>query len=102
LINGFSRKFGESSANLLEIASVLSVSIEHAIVWKKDNIDLSLLARRRWVDRWSMDKISSELGYGRTAVVRHLGRLQANPDLIEDGRARSHVKSRKHRFMGVS
>lgn len=93
-------KTGESSANLLEIASVLSVSIEHKILWKKNSIDPSLLARKRWVDGWSLDKISAELGYGRTAVVRHLSRLKANPDLIEDGKAHSHAKSRKHRFMG--
>ncbi|MGZ3797498.1 MAG: hypothetical protein ACXVB1_14095 [Pseudobdellovibrionaceae bacterium] len=47
-----------------------------------------------------MDRIAEHFGWGRTAVVRYLGKLQANPDLIEDGRARSRAKSRRHRFMG--
>jgi len=93
-------KTGEGCANLLEITSVLSVHIEYAIVWKKYNIDPQELASKRWVDRWTVDRIASHFGWGRTAVVRKLGELKANPELIEDGVARSHVKSRKYRFMG--
>lgn len=93
-------KTGEGPAKLLEIASVLSVHVEYAIVWKKDNIDPQELASKRWVERWTVDRIASHFGWGRTAVVRKLGELKANPELIEDGVARSHVKSRKYRFMG--
>lgn len=55
---------------------------------------------KRWVERWGVDRIAEHIGYGRTAVVRKLGHLKRNPELIEDGVARSHVKSRKHRFIG--
>ena len=48
----------------------------------------------------NMDQLVTYFGYGRTAVVRKLGVLKKNPDLILDGRARARVKSRKHRFMG--
>jgi hypothetical protein len=96
-LEGFN--FGEGYAKLLE-TSVLSVADSHSIVWTKDNIDLQDLAIKRWVDRLSMDEIALYFDCGRTTVVRKLGQLKCNPDLIVDGRARSHAKSRKYRFMG--
>lgn len=95
------KKNGEGYANLLE-TSVLSVSRNYLLVWNKAKLDLQELAVKRWVERWSVDRIALHFGCGRTAVVRKLGQLKRNPELILDGRARSHVKSRKHRFIGRS
>lgn len=92
---------GEGRANLLE-TSILSVSKNYSLVWNKAKLDLQELAVKRWVERWNVDRIAAHFGYGRTAVVRKLGQLKRNPALILDGRARSHAKSRKHRFMGCS
>ena len=50
----------------------------------------------------SMDELVTYFGYGRTAVVRKLGVLKKNPELILDRRARSHVKSRKDQVYGRS
>ncbi|MDG0818069.1 hypothetical protein [Bdellovibrio svalbardensis] len=78
----------------------MSVSKTYTTIWKKEAIDLAELAQKRWVEKWTIEKIAAHMGWGRTAVVRYLGRLKANPDLILDGRVRSHVKSRKYRVMG--
>lgn len=94
-------RIGEGYANLLE-TSVLSVSKSYQLVWNKTKLDLQELAVKRWVERWSVDRITAHFDYGRTAVVRKLGRLKRNPELILDGKARSHAKSRKRRFMGRS
>jgi hypothetical protein len=93
-------EIGEGYAKILE-SSALSISRDYAAIWKKDAIDLTELAHKRWIEKWTMDRIAAHFGCGRTAVVRHIGRLRANPELIEDGVARSRVKSRKHRFMGA-
>ena len=72
----------------------------YSFVWTKNKIDLTELASKRWVERWSINKITAHFGVGRTFIVRKLGQLRQNPDLIQDGHARSHAKSRKYRFMG--
>lgn len=95
------RKLGEGYAKLLE-TSVLSTAVSHQIVWIKDKVDLQDLAIKRWVDRLSMDELARHFNCGRTAIVRKIGQLKRSPDMILDGKVRSHVKSRKHRFMGRS
>lgn len=96
LVNG---RIGEGCAKLLE-TSVLSVADNHSIVWTKDNIDLQDLAIKRWVERLNVKKLAAHFNCGRTTVIRKIGYLRKNPDLIQDGVARSHIKSRKYRFMG--
>jgi hypothetical protein len=76
---------GEGYANLLETC-VLSVAISYHLVWAKNNVDL--------------DELASHFGCGRTTIIRKIAFLRKNPDLIQDGRARSHLKTRKYRFMG--
>ena len=90
---------GESRARILE-TSVLTVSTGYHVVWTKDKIDPQELASKRWVERWSIKKITDHFGFGRTFVVRKLGELKKNPELVESGVTRSRIKSRKYRFMG--
>ena len=92
---------GEACDKILE-TSVLSVSTGYHLVWTKVKINLSELASKRWVERMNMEQLAEYFKCGRTLIVRKLGYLKKNPDLIEDGKARSHVKSRKHRLMGGS
>lgn len=77
-------EFGEGYAKILESSAVI-IPRPYAAIWKKDSIDLSELAHKRWIEKWTMDRIAVHFGCGRTAVVRHLRRLRADPDLIEDG-----------------
>lgn len=90
---------GETYTNILE-TSVLSVSQGYVIAWSKDKINLTDLARKRWVDKWSMDKLATELGWGRTAVIRGIGLIKANPDLVDDGQVRLRILRRKRKFLG--
>jgi hypothetical protein len=78
----------------------MCIPVYYPLAWKKDKLNLNELAAKRWGERWTVDKIAAELGWGRTFVVRKLRELKNNPELIEDGSIRSRVKSRKHRFMG--
>lgn len=92
---------GEACAKILE-TSVLIVSTDYQLVWTKDKINLSELASKRWVERMNMEQLAEYFNCGCTLIVRKLGYLKKNPDLIEDGKARSHVKSSKYRLMGGS
>lgn len=95
-------KNGEGCANLLEQAGAFSVSNRYAIKWAKDNLDLSELARLRWIEKWTVTRIANHLGWGRTAIVSKLGRMAKAPDSVVDGRVRSRIKSSRHRFIGTS
>lgn len=92
-------KNGEGRANLLE-TSVLSCGEFYDLAWKRDIIDYTELARKRWAEKQSMDRIASEMGWGRTAIIRYLGKIRANPGLVEDGQVRLRIHRRKHQFMG--
>jgi len=72
----------------------------YAFAWKRDVIDHTELASKRWVEKMSMDRIAAEMGWRRTAVFRNLGKIRANPGLGEDGQVRLRIHRRKHRVMG--
>lgn len=93
-------KIGEGCANLLELSG-LSMALAYTITWKADGIDLTELARKRWVDKWSMAKIARHFGIGRTATIRWIGKIRSNPALVDDGGVRSRIHHRKYRFMGL-
>jgi hypothetical protein len=77
-------KFGDGYAKILE-QSVLSVSRAYTAIWKKESIDLTELARKRWIERWTMDRIAAHFGCGRTIVVKYLRVLRHDPELIQKG-----------------
>jgi hypothetical protein len=74
--------------------------MSYPIVWIKDKISLSELASKRWAEGMNMEQLAEHFKCGRTLIVRKIGFLKKNPDLIKDGRARSNFKSRKYRLMG--
>ncbi len=92
-------KFGEGHDTILE-TSVLSVAANYHLAWTKHDIDLQDLAIKRWVERHNMEELAAHFNCGRTVIIRKIGYLRKNPDLIRDGVARSHLKSRKYRFIG--
>ena len=92
-------KNGEGCANLLETGA-LSCNEFYALVWKRDVIDYTELASKRWVERLSMVRIAADMGLGRTAVIRHLGKIRCNPDLVEDGQVRLRIHRTLYKFMG--
>lgn len=80
----------------------MCVPVYYPLAWNKDKLDLNALAQKRWGERWTVDRIADHFGWGRTLIVRKLGQIKADPDLIEDGAIRSRIKSRKYRLMGDS
>jgi hypothetical protein len=90
---------GEGCANLLE-TGVLSIGAFYALAWKRDAIDYTELARKRWVEKLKMERLAVDLGCGRTAVIRYLGHIRANPALVADGKVRLLIHRRKRKFMG--
>jgi hypothetical protein len=71
------------------------------MAWQRDVIDPTELARKRWVEKWTMERLVDHFGVGRTAVVRHLGLIRRNPSLVADGRVRALIHPRRRRFMGT-
>jgi len=47
-----------------------------------------------------MERLSAHFGLGRTAVVKYLGRIKVNPDLVEDGQIRLRIHRMRYKFMG--
>lgn len=92
------RHFGEGCDKILEL-SALSCNTFYTVAWR-ETIDLTELARKRWVEKLSMDRIAVDLGWGRTAVVRHLGKIRANPSLVKDGQVRLRIHRTKCKFLG--
>jgi hypothetical protein len=90
---------GEGCANLLE-PSVLSCNEFYSVAWQRDVIDFTELASKRWIEKWTMERLADHFGVGRTAVVRHLGLIRKNPSLVSDGQVRMLIHPRRRRFMG--
>jgi hypothetical protein len=86
--------YGEGSVNIVEL-SVLAISKSYTACWKKKEIDLTELAHKRWVEKWTVARLVVHFGFGRTAVMRYLRKLRESPELIVDAEARSLVVSRK-------
>jgi hypothetical protein len=77
-----------------------SISRAYAILWKKQTVDFTELAKKRWIDRWSMECLASHFGLGRTATIRYLGLCRLNPELVKDGKARRFMLLKRRRFLG--
>jgi hypothetical protein len=50
----------------------------------------------------SVSRIAAEFGVGRTAAIRYLGRMRANPGLVADGKIRLLIHRRKKKIIGAS
>lgn len=50
-------------------------------VAKAKQIDLTELAKRRWIDKWSIERLADHFGYGPTRIKLFLKRIRTSPDL---------------------
>jgi hypothetical protein len=92
-------KFGAGNARVGEPIGA-AVSRRYAISWKRQELDLTELAKLRWVERRTVDDLVKHFNVGRAFLVAELGRIKANPDLVRDGAARRLVKLKEKRFFG--
>lgn len=53
----------------------LTILREYEILWKRQEVDLSRLAKLRWVEKLTMKDIARELGISKTTVRVHLKRV---------------------------
>ena len=62
----------------------LELTIEgwYQIEWRKQGIDLTELAKRRWIDKMQIDELAQKFGRGSTQIKFHLNRISANPNLV--------------------
>jgi hypothetical protein len=86
-------KTGAGGANILAYC-VLSVSAFYEVTWKR-KVDYAELASKRWVEKLSIKTIAAQTGMGRTAVVKYIGDIRRNPDLIKDNKIRSLIRLKK-------
>ena len=77
-----------------------AVSRIYAISWKRQYIDLSKLAKLRWVDKLQVDDIAIIMGVGRTFLIKQLSLIKAYPNLVKHGPARRLLKLKEKRFVG--
>jgi hypothetical protein len=75
------------------------VSAFYEVAWKR-KVDYAGLASKRWIEKLSIKTIAAQTGMGRTAVVKYIGDIRRNPDLIKDGRLRGIVSRRKKQIVG--
>lgn len=59
----------------------LTISRWYEIQWRKQEIDLTELAKRRWIDKWSIERLADHFGFGTTRIKVYLNRIRENPDL---------------------
>ena len=50
---------------------------------ERQAIDLTELAKRRWIDKWTIEKLAKHFGFGRTRIKNFLGQIRETPDLVE-------------------
>ncbi|MEZ4815743.1 MAG: hypothetical protein R3A80_11130 [Bdellovibrionota bacterium] len=72
---GYKTLFGGGGPNLVE-PQALTVSIGRVVVWRKDKVDLTELAKLRWVDKWTIERLASHFGLGTTSIKMNLRLLK--------------------------
>lgn len=69
------KDIGGGGPNLVE-PQALTVSIGRKVVWRKDKVDLIELAKLRWVDKWTIERLASHFGLGTTSIKMNLRLLK--------------------------
>ena len=49
---------------------------EIRVMWERPKINLAELAKKRWIDGWSVKELGNEWGYKRTSIKAYLRRLR--------------------------
>ena len=72
--------YGGVDANLVE-PQKLTVNRFYEVLWKKQEIDLTVLAKLRWIDKWSIERLAKHFDLGTTAIKCRLKALKSKPKL---------------------
>jgi hypothetical protein len=72
---------GGVCAKLPELAGPV-VSTSYKLSWEREYLDLSELARLRWVERWKIESLADYFGSSRTAVKERLRAIKREPSRV--------------------
>lgn len=75
------QKFGGVCAKLQELGGP-TISQAYKLTWEREYLDLTELARLRWVKEWKIERLADYFGVSRTAVKERLRSLERNPKRI--------------------
>jgi len=52
------------------------VRLKYKLGWERPKLDLAELAKNRWIKKWSIPKISTEMGFSPVSVQKALRKLR--------------------------
>ncbi len=55
------------------------VSIAYKLAWEREYLDLTELARLRWVEGWKVARLADYFEVSRTAIKERLRAIKSNP-----------------------
>ncbi len=55
------------------------VSIGYKLAWERECLDLTELARLRWIEKWKVSQLADYFEISRTAVKERLRAIKSNP-----------------------
>jgi hypothetical protein len=96
------KKNGGGYESLCEPQGIAGVR-SYTIRWRDEplKIDLTELARKRWVEKWRIERIAKHFNMSRTMVCERLKALKASPALCTDTRVRKLITRQSGCFRGA-
>jgi hypothetical protein len=64
---------------MLQEPGGLVVSQAYSIHWQREYLDLTELARLRWIEHWRIDRLALHFGVSRTAIEERIRAVKQNP-----------------------
>ena len=58
---------------------VLSIHQGYFATWKRDAIDYTEMASKRWVEKWALERLADHFGCSRSAIIRNLRVIKKSP-----------------------
>ena len=69
---------GGGCAKLQELSGPV-VSLVYKLAWEREYLDLTELARLRWVEGWKVSRLADYFEVSRTAIKERLRAIKSNP-----------------------
>ena len=74
----FRIQIGGGCANVHEPVE-LKVSWVYRVSWELQSLNLTELARLRWIERWRIERIAEHFGYSMSGIKGALRKIEADP-----------------------
>ncbi len=58
------------------------VSIVYKVSWEREYLDLTELARLRWIENWKIERLADFYGISMTAIKERLRAIKRNPQRV--------------------